>query len=307
MADLIEVCFAKTLDEDGREYLRQMRWAARDVSYLSWMQSAAERIAAPLYGFVWEESGRIAGNLSLIPLYRQGKLVYLIANVAVHPDHRGRGIGRQLTQTAIAHLRERRIETAWLQVREDNPIAFHLYRSLGFQVQARRATWLSGPSLPPRHMLVENVAVTLRRSQDWKLQAAWLRAAYPPEVSWNLPLNIGRLSPSLLPQFFRWMRGEAQNHWVARLGEQPLGFVSWEPMRTASDALWLAADPAYEEQAIMALLPYAFATLSGNGRTLSVNYHADRAANAFERSGFSYYQTLLWMSLPLNEPEKISF
>ncbi|RPJ49686.1 MAG: GNAT family N-acetyltransferase, partial [Chloroflexi bacterium] len=101
VADLIELCFANTLDEDGREYLRQLRWTARDMNYLSWLQGAAERISTPLYGFVWEENGQIIGNLSLIPLNRGGRLVYLIANVAVHPDHRRRGIGRLLTQEAL--------------------------------------------------------------------------------------------------------------------------------------------------------------------------------------------------------------
>ena len=93
VADLIEICFAQTLDEDGREYLRQLRWTARDMNYLSWLQGAAERIAPPLYGLVWEENGRIIGNLSLIPLNHNGKLIYLIANVAVHPDFRRQGIG----------------------------------------------------------------------------------------------------------------------------------------------------------------------------------------------------------------------
>ncbi len=148
IADLIELCFAKTLDEDGREYLRQLRWTARDLNYLSWLQGAAERIAPPLYGLVWEENSRIIGNLSLIPLNRAGKLIYLIANVAVHPDYRQQGIGRLLTQEALEHLRQRGIDTAWLQVRDDNPIAYHLYRSLGFVERARRTTWISTPAAP---------------------------------------------------------------------------------------------------------------------------------------------------------------
>ncbi len=132
VADLIEVCFSSTLDEDGRDYLRHLRWAARDFNYLSWLQGAAERIAAPLYGFVWEENGRIVGNLSLIPFVRRGHFVYLIANVAVHPDYRRNGIAHQLTQTALDYVRRRGVSSVWLQVRDDNPVAYHLYLSLGF-------------------------------------------------------------------------------------------------------------------------------------------------------------------------------
>ena len=66
--------------------------------------------------------GRIVGNLSLIPFVRRGHVVYLIANVAVHPDYRRRGIARQLTQTALDYLRQRGVSSAWLQVRDDNPV-----------------------------------------------------------------------------------------------------------------------------------------------------------------------------------------
>src|SRR5512139_2801440 len=86
VADLIEICFASTLDSDGREYLRHLRWAAGDMSYRSWLTTAAERMTSPLYGFVWEEGNRIVGNLSLIPINTDGKTTYLIANVAVHPE-----------------------------------------------------------------------------------------------------------------------------------------------------------------------------------------------------------------------------
>lgn len=299
VADLIEICFASTLDDDGREYLRQMRWAARDLSYISWLQGAAERIAAPLYGFVWEENGRIVGNLSLIPINRGGVITYLIANVAVHPEYRRRGIGQRLTQTAINHLRERGVENTWLQVRDDNPVAQHLYLSLGFVERARRSSWISSHQLGLPRGVPPGVAVHRRRGQDWPLQAEWLSANYPPEVAWNLPLNIQRLSTNPLRQFLRWLHGEKQEHWAARRDGQPIGFLSWEPARASSDALWLATLPEHEAEAIPALLPYARFMLAGRGRSLSVNYPAGRGAEAFQAAHFYHHQTLVWMSLDL--------
>ena len=54
VADLIELCFASTMDPDGEQYLRQMRSAARDASFLRWAPAAAERLGAPLSGYIWE-------------------------------------------------------------------------------------------------------------------------------------------------------------------------------------------------------------------------------------------------------------
>jgi ribosomal protein S18 acetylase RimI-like enzyme len=299
VAELIEVCFASTLDEDGREYLRQMRWAARDMNYLAWMQGAAERFGSPLYGFVWEENGRIVGNLSLIPIVRRGKIIYLIANVAVHPEFRRRGIGHMLTQTALDHLRERGIDTVWLQVRDDNQVAHHLYLAEGFVERARRTAWQSsGLSLITRAS-ANHISVQKRRPRDWPLQRRWLNEIYAPDIAWNLPLNPNRLTPGFWQDLFRWLQGETMANWVALQGDRPIGFLTWEPLRTSSDPLWLATNPRDEDQAIRALLPYARSMLSGKSKPLTVNYPAERAIEAFKSAGFFNYQTLIWMSINL--------
>lgn len=300
VADLIEICFSSTLDEDGREYLRNLRWAARDAVYLSWIQGASDRLSTPLYGFVWQEGDRIVGNLSLIPLYRNGRLYYLIANVAVHPEYRQRGIGRQLTQTALDNLRERDVETAWLQVRDDNPAALNLYHSLGFVERARRTTWLSSESPPlVARYPAGGISIGPRRSNEWDLQKAWLSQIYPNEITWNLPFSLARFSPDPWIRFLRFLRGEVQQQWVARAADRTLGFLVWEPARAAADSLWLAAQPSGEEQAITALLLNAREALALYRRPLSVNYPSGRAAEAFLRAGFTHHQTLVWMNARL--------
>jgi ribosomal protein S18 acetylase RimI-like enzyme len=295
VADLIEVCFATTLDADGREYLRHLRWAARDAQYLTWLQGAAERLSTPLYGFVWEEQGRIVGNLSLIPMYRHAKLIYLIANVAVHPNFRQRGIGRQLTERALEHLRERGVNSAWLQVRDDNAAAYHLYRETGFVERTRRTTWQSAdnhavlPNLPAR------LAIQHRRPQDWELQSRWLQANYPPDVTWNLNFNLSRIRPGLLNRVFSLLRGEAQQHWSALRDGYALGFVTWEPMRSSSDMLWVAMTEENEDLALQPLLAHTRLALAHRARPIAVNYPAGRAQAAFEAAGFIAHQTLVWM------------
>jgi hypothetical protein len=145
------------------------------------------------------------------------------------------------------------------------------------------------------------VTVGRRAAREWPAQESWLRDVYPPEVAWNLPLSFSRLSPQPLAQFFRWLRGEAQENWSARRGGEPLGFLSWEPVRGTSDTLWLASSPDREHEAILALLPHARSALAKRNRPLGVNYPAGRGDAAFRQAGFANHQTLVWMSIDLNE------
>ena len=168
VADLIELCFSSTLDPDGREYLRHIRKAAADPAYLRWIPGAYERVSTPLYGYVWEQDHRIVGNLSLIPILKGGRWLYLIANVAVHPDYRRRGIARDLTMRALEHVHEHHVSSAWLQVRDDNTSAYNLYCSVGFIERSRRTTWISKMSATPSS--AAGVRITSRRPEDWILQ-----------------------------------------------------------------------------------------------------------------------------------------
>ncbi len=295
VADLIELCFASTMDADGEQYLRQLRHAARDASFLRWAPRAAERVAMPLSGFIWEEDGRLVGNLSLIPLNKQGKRVYFIANVAVHPDYRRRGIGRALTEAALDYIRRRHITTAWLQVRTDNPNALNLYLSEGFIERARRHTWQAVPGKQEGHVEKPGeISITNRNSSDWDVQKAWLNQNYPPEVAWNLPFNANSFKPSLITDLIRFISGETTHHWAARQNGRLLGALSFEPTPTSADNLWLAAPPSIEEEVILNLLPFALHNIAPF-RPLTLNYPAGRAEEAFMAVGFKLHQTLIWM------------
>lgn len=295
VADLIEICFASTLDADGREYLRQIRRAAADPAYLRWVAGAFERVSMPLFGYIWEQDRRVIGNLSLIPIYKNRQWVYLIANVAVHPDYRRQGIARELTLRALDHIRERRVRSAWLQVRDDNASAYHLYRASGFVERSRRTTWVN--KFNPPVSLNGEIEVTGRRAGDWEKQRAWLEEIYPLDVTWNLSYELGRFHPGILRQTWQWLNGETQEHWAARsaASRQPLGFASWEPQRTNNDQIWLCAPPETEDAAARALLPHVRQYLAARRRPINVNFPFQRAVKAFSDMGFSALNTLIWM------------
>ncbi len=61
-----------------------------------------------------------------------------VANIAVHPAFRQRGIGRRLLIHALNDARAQGMTSALLEVRAGNQAALALYRHLGFEIVGRR-------------------------------------------------------------------------------------------------------------------------------------------------------------------------
>ena len=300
VADLVEACFAETLDTDGRRYVQQMHAAARNPRYLRWAATMADHVSMPLTGFVWEEHGQLVGNLSLIPFTYLGRRCYLIANVAVDPVYRRRGIARALTAAALEHARGRGMAEVWLHVREENAAARNLYHSLGFKERARRTTWESAGGLPSMQAAepAQEVKITPRYAHDWPQQHAWLSRMYPPELTWHLPFSLHALRPGFVGGLYRLLTGFLVQQWAAVRQGELLGVLSWQPQTGHADHLWLAAVPENEVSALGALLPHARRRLARRAR-LVMDYPAGRAVESFQEAGFHVQQTLVWMSVAL--------
>jgi ribosomal protein S18 acetylase RimI-like enzyme len=298
VADLIDLCFAQNMDSDGHEYVRQIRRAAQNTSFLGWVPGSHEHLSLPLSGYVWEEQGSVVGNLTLIPFRYQGQWLYMIANVAVHPEYRRLGIGRKLTQRALDHIRDHGASSAWLQVRDDNPVAHQLYLSLGFIERAWRTTWHYTPPgiTPPLPPLPAGFSITARKKADWTMQHTWLSEIYPPEVAWNFPFKVDRFTPSFWRSALRFFNEELVEHWAAHSFQDFVGSITWEPGRFSQDILWIATSPIWEDHALQWLLPYVSTSIH-NQHTLVVNYPAGRAVQAFQNANFYIHNTLVWMEV----------
>lgn len=301
VADLVETCFAETLDEDGRRYVGQMRSAARNPGYLRWAMAVAENAPMPFSGYVWEENGYLAGNLSLIPYRYQGKRCYLIANVAVDPAYRRRGIARTLTAKAIEHARKRNTDEIWLHVRAENSAAMNLYQSLDFHERARRSTWEIRPKSVDRNAVHSEIdpdgtKITKPLSEYWDTYRQWLHSQYPPELTWHQSFHLPALRPGFLGGIYRFFTGSHIRQWAARRGKAHTGLLSWQPHSKHADHLWLAASPEDEEAVIAAIFPTALRQLAKRRRML-LDYQAERATESLTALGFHIQQTLIWMRL----------
>jgi mycothiol synthase len=75
-----------------------------------------------------------------IPSARKGRIHML----GVDPDHRGKGIGRELMMVGLARLRNRGLTAAELTVDSENKAACALYQAIGFEVEVR-TLWYEKP------------------------------------------------------------------------------------------------------------------------------------------------------------------
>ncbi len=302
IADLIDLCFSDHMDAEGRDYLRHIRQIARGLGGFLVEGTTPENSQLPFHGYLWEENGEIIGNLTLIHVRKLDRYTYLIANVAVHPDWRGRGIGTQLTKRAIAHVREHGGRKIFLQVRKDNPSAIHIYRELGFEETVRRTNWVWDENKKAPVSPAGNIQVMKRRSEEWSEQKEWLREIYPWSLTWNLPFNMEKLKPGFWHALELFFEGSYIKGWSAYQNGQDIGTAVWENGTAGTDYIWIGARAGMEDEAISALLPEVLREIS-QPQKVNINYPAEQARDAFLRSGMAEELTLVWMvnNLPFSE------
>ena len=297
VADLVEVCFFDTLDPDGRQYLAEMRRAAQNPSLMGWASNLIDEAPMPPSGYIWEEDDRLVGNLSLIPISWQGKKGYMIANVATHPDYRGRGIATALTVTALRHAQEHGAASVWLQVREDNPSAIHIYDANGFIESLRRTSWYSGPNNPVGK-LPAGIRVIQRQAGHWRLHRQWLTSNYPANLTWNMPFDWNMFRPDAWGKLYRLFMLEFLHHWSVERNGELKGVLSWKHSNALTDTIWLATPDQLDEEAVLALLSKSREYIKAS-QPLSLNFPAGVATEMLKLAGFYPHQTLIWMSIDL--------
>jgi N-acetylglutamate synthase-like GNAT family acetyltransferase len=247
----------------------------------------------PLSGYIWEENGEIIGNVSLIP-YRHGRNKnYLIANVAVHADFRKRGIGRALTLAAMQHAKQHHAEETWLHVRDDNPGAIELYRSLGFVDVARRTNWQARTDRETE-MTSLDIQINNRNARDWSSQRLWLDRLYPEILTWYQPMPWTALQPGFGPALIRFFSDNDVRHWVARFNETPSAIASWQAVDMRNGRLWLAIPPDCNPAILTTLLLHIRHELRRWDK-ISLDFPAGTYTKPIEAAGFHQQRTLFWM------------
>jgi ribosomal protein S18 acetylase RimI-like enzyme len=313
VADLIETCFRSTMDDEGQSYLQQMRRASNDRDFLSWAGRFMDSASMPLAGYVWEENGRIIGNVSLVFQTYRGRRIAMLANVATDPAFRRAGIGRALTERAMEGARQKATEELWLQVRDDNPAAIRLYSRLGFMERARRTTYRSKPLysspsfMSPDASTQSGTSATAESLEDagtsvlpraearhWPARRAWLDRTHPEEISWYAHWNWNVLGPGWRTALSRLLMDSSVRQWSAIQQGQLKASVAWIPTTRTPTSLWMAAPPDATDAAPRIALETARRDLAHQGR-LTVEHPAGELAAAIQGAGFEPTRTLIWM------------
>jgi ribosomal protein S18 acetylase RimI-like enzyme len=293
VADLIETCFSSTMDNDGRRYVQDMRRAGTDNSFIQWANRAAETTSLPLSGYIWEENGKVVGNASLIPFRYKKQRIYLIANIATHPDHRRKGIARALTERAMQHAREKKVNDIWLHVREDNPGAIDLYTKLGFVERARRTSWQASTDLYVP-TLQSDIAITSRDPSNWQTQLEWLSRLYPDPLAWHRNWTFSALRPGLWNWLYLLFLDMNIRQWVAVKKGQMEAALAWIPYGRG-ESLFAATGERSDPDALTVLLLKARRELSQSHSQIALEFPAGEFDNAIQAAGFKSLRTLIWM------------
>jgi GNAT superfamily N-acetyltransferase len=166
-------------------------------------------------GFVWEESGRIVGTMSLLAARKPGK--YLVANVAVHPDYRRRGIGTRLMNASMDYIRKQGGQEILLQVERDNKAANRLYADLNFSFLGEVNNWTASTigirSLP----VTDSEGFNIRSMSHGDEKAAYLldQRCMPFSLRWPDPPHPSKYRGSLWRRINDFFNGKKMEVRVA--------------------------------------------------------------------------------------------
>lgn len=295
IASLIELVFGDRLDRSGRRMVRDMRrmgelgWLGWIVS-LIWLPSAAR-----LTGFVWEQDGSVVGNLGLSAVEgAPGR--WVMANIAVHPDFRRRGIGRGLVRAGLEWVQRKGGQTVLLQVDSENQTAQQLYAAEGFRSLTVRVVWRRSPG---RRSTTGFLPSQLRRreAREWGDHFQLAQQVYPEGTVWPYPNTPSLFRPSLLGGLLGLDR---QKHWVWEENRDLIGAISLQHgAQSGTYRVLLIVEPERRGEIEPALLACAFEALPIDAAYLTLDYPAGCCEEVFGEFGFRKERVLTWMQIQL--------
>ncbi|MGQ9625806.1 MAG: GNAT family N-acetyltransferase [Anaerolineae bacterium] len=309
VAGLIESAFEAELDRGGREALQELKTLSYLGPFLLLFELLSPEFRRSFSGFVWEEEGRIVGNVTINQVGREARH-WLISNIAVAKDYRRRGIARRLVLAALDYARHHGGEWASLQVRTDNEPAMKLYRSLGFEEMVAISDLKLQKARPVAIISTAGFTLRLSRPEEWRKEYQLVKASTSTKAQWVNPVRLSQFEPTLSRRLFQAIARLFSNQRTHRLViDGKGGFVAlliihlgrWE----SEHRLEIFIHPDYRGQLEEILVTSALNILSNfPSRPVSTRQTSDQPQliETLKRYGFSEQRTLSHMRFDLTRP-----
>ena len=222
---LLEICFGTQVGFEGQHFYTGSGGAMQQPAFLWRLNPAAQKLSL---GFVWEENGRIVGNVTVLTTQIPGR--YLVVNVAVHPDQRRRGIARQLMHNVHQMVHDRNGSEIMLQVVKSNEAAVNLYKTLQYTSLGSMTSWYAPISrlrqpLPAQDNNQEPSIRELRR-QEWREAYHLDLSVLPPDLHWPEPPEPNMYKSGFWRKTVDFFNGRSMENWVATQNKQLTGLAT---------------------------------------------------------------------------------
>jgi ribosomal protein S18 acetylase RimI-like enzyme len=308
MIDLIEVAFADDEARLGHNFRNELESARKVLPLLFFMERLSDTFRHTMDGFVCEEQGRI---VALVNISRAGlnKKRWEIGNVATHPDHRGRGLARQLVKRAIEHAWEYGAEICVLDVRDDNQPAYNLYKSLGFLHYDSNID-LKLESLPAVQVMpLPGYSLRPMKFSEWQPRYELALRETPPAVQEFLPVNINDYRVLPIERIVQPIALRLQKidvfRWAVEKEGSLMGHLSLTARRTPklTHRLRLQVDPQHSRELTEPLLTLALEKFQAYPRQnilTSVRKDDQLQRDQFKKYGFEEVFVLHRLGLKLS-------
>ena len=306
VAELIADAFTTELDPRGKAALREMRIMSHVSGLLKLLNRGTGELDDVFGGFVWVDRGRIVGNVTVQRADKFGSR-WQIANVAVAPQSRGRGIARMLMRQALDHVEQSHGEWAVLQVYDHNTVARKLYESLDFEEIGATVT-LRLDQLPQVERPEQVPGFRAFSAQHWQPLYELANSQLNGHAQWWRAVRRADFEMPLDQQALEWVwrtvgrrRIYRQCIQTTRRFEAAL-ILSAQRWRGAHEMdLWVRPEQHGRYETMM--VQWALATLWEYPRApVSINLSRDHTAGleAFQAFDFHPQQTLLTMRRRIN-------
>lgn len=301
VVELLKMAFGESLDGDGFQYFGDGTGPMNEILYR--FNPITSRLSN---GFVWQADGRVIGNVTLMTTRAWDR--YLVANVAVHPSYRRRGIARGLMQAVMEAVRKQGGRTILLQVVKDNQPALDLYRSLGYVGIGNMVSWSATRSrlrqIPGNAGEEASTCIDLLPARLWREAYELDTAHVHRDLNWPEPLSPDAYRRTWWQRFMDFTNGRQVETWItANLDGNLNGLVNIACEWGRSNMITLRIRPDYAGRLERPLLAKAIRRLQYlPRRNIRIDHpEADEhTGHLLNEANFSIQRTLTHMRLDLS-------